>query len=298
MNSCGRITSLLNPQRLLQLYQFHPKLKNVWYLVAAATLSVANHPQEIPKVYHYAMQLTTKDADKYYVTLAHKTIELLNYYDLEQRRQIFEKEYQFPTEQQVTVTKKLREALLKTAPLAGLPRAINGLHHLKEYTPTKLLPKSTQIDSWEAALKEEIPCPDTLRKLAENKQDQVNIVHRGLRQWNTIYNKVSNRVVNNLNSSYPDLWYYTLVHCYGPLFSYDKILTSLETSLVVIASLVPQDVNPQLKGHLIGALNVGCDYETVEAVRTLAILVSEWCGIKWMDGVVKLKPKKLLTNTK
>lgn len=298
MNSSGRITSLLNPQRLLQLYQFHPKLKNIWYLVAAATLSVANCPQEIPKVYHYAMQLTAKDADKYYVTLAHRTMEILNYYDPEQRRQAIEKEYEFPTEQQAIVTKKLREALLKTGPLAGLPRAINGLYTLKEYTPTKLLPKSAQIDAWEAAVRDEIPCPDTLRKMVENKEDQVNIVHRGLRQWNTIYNKVSNRVVNNLHSSYPDLWYYTLVHCYGPLFSYDKILSSPETSMVVIASLVPQDVNPQLKGHLRGALNVGCDYESIEAVRTLAILVSEWCGIKWTDGVVKLKPKKLFKNTK
>lgn len=298
MNSSRRITGLLNHQRLLQLYQFHPKLKNIWYLVAAATLSVANHPQEIPKVYHYAMQLTAKDADKYYVTLAHRTIEILNYYDPVQRKQAIEKEYELPTAQQAMVTKKLREALLKTGPLAGLPRAINGLHTLKEYTPTKLLSKSTQIDAWEAAVKDEIPCPDTLRKMVENKDDQVNIVHKGLQQWNSIYNKVSNKVVNNLHSSYPDLWYYTLVHCYGPLFSYDKILSLPETSMVVIASLVPQDVNPQLKGHLRGALNVGCDYESIEAVRTLAILVSEWCGIKWADGVVKLKPKKLFTNTK
>ena len=84
-------------------------------------------------------------------------------------------------------------------------------------------------------------------------------IQDGLRHWNSIYNKVSTRVVNNLNSSYPDLWYYTLVHVYGPLFAFDEILSAQETSLVIIASLVPQDVNPQLRGHLKGALNIGCD---------------------------------------
>lgn len=290
--------SLLNPQRLLQLYQFHPKLRDVWYLIAAATLSVANQPQEIPKVYHYAMQMSVRNADKYHVTLAHKTIELLSDVDPEQRRKALEREYQFPSVKQNMITAKLREALLKTSPLAGLPKAINGLHTLKEFTPSKLLPKASTIDAWEAAMKDEIPCPESLRRVVECKEDQLEVVNRGLKQWNNIYNKVSNRVVNNLHSSYPDLWYFTLVHCYGPLFSFDKILSVPETSLVIISALVPQDVNPQLKGHLRGALNVGCDLETIEAVRTLSILVSEWCGIKWTDGVVKLKPKKMLTNHK
>ncbi|CAL9728654.1 peroxisomal protein 2 [Monosporozyma unispora] len=290
--------SIINEQRLLQLYQFHPKLRNAWYLIAAATLSVANQPQEIPKVYHYAMQLSARNADKYHVTLAHKTMQLLSDVDPEQQKQTLEREYKFPSVRQNLVSEKMREALLKTGPLAGLPRAINGLHTLKEFTPSKLLPKASNIDAWEATMGDEIPCPESYRKVVECKEDQLEVVHRGLRQWNTIYNKVSNRVVNNLHSSYPDLWYYTLIHCYGPLFSFDKILSVPETSMVVISALVPQDVNPQLKGHLRGALNVGCDFETIEAVRTLSILVSEWCGIKWVDGVVKLKPKKMLTNHK
>lgn len=291
------MNSLLNPQRLLQLYQFNPRLKNVWYLIAAATFSVANQPQEIPKLYHYAMQLSTKNADKYHVTLAHKTIELLNN-EPDVRQRLIEKEYCHPSAKQKMITAKMREALLKSGPLGGLPRAINGLQSLKQFTPSNLLPVASDIDPWEASMGDDIPCPESMRKVVESKEDQLKIVHRGLRQWNSIYNKVSGRVVNNLHSSYPDLWYFTLIHCYGPLFSYDKILSVPETSMVVIASLVPQDVNPQLKGHLRGALNVGCDFETIEAVRTLSILVSEWCGVKWADGIVKLKPKKMLTNTR
>ncbi|CAI7190213.1 BBT_collapsed_G0031120.mRNA.1.CDS.1 [Saccharomyces cerevisiae] len=126
------------------------------------------------------------------------------------------------------------------------------------------------------------------RKHDKTIQERDHTIQNGLRHWNSIYNKVSTRVVNNLNSSYPDLWYYTLVHVYGPLFAFDEILSAQETSLVIIASLVPQDVNPQLRGHLKGALNIGCDKETVEAVRGLAILISQWCGVSWKSGVVKL----------
>lgn len=287
--------SLLNAQRLLQLYQCHPCLKDLWYLVAATTFSVANHPQEIPKLYHYALLLQSENADKYYMTLAHKTMELLDQEPSKMMNSINEM-YKSPTAKHKMVTAKLREALLKSGPLAGLPRAINGLQILKQCAPDTLLPKTTNIDPWEASLQDEIPTPNCIRKPIIDNLDQIEIVHRGLDQWNAIYNKVSTRVVNNLQSSYPDLWYYTLVHCYGPLFSFDKILSVPETSAIVISSLIPQDVNPQLKGHLRGALNVGCSFETVEAVRTLSILVSEWCGITWKNGIVKLKPQKQLTT--
>lgn len=287
--------SLLNAQRLLQLYQYHPCLKDIWYLVAATTFSVANQPQEIPKLYHYALMLQAENADKYYMTLAHKTIDILNQEPLSAMRHLNEV-YRKPNEGQKMITAKLREALLKSGPLAGLPRAINGLQMLKQFTPESLLPKMTSIDPWEASMKDNIPTPNSIRQPIKNEKDQLDVVHRGLDQWNSIYNKVSGRVVNNLQSSYPDLWYFTLVHCYGPLFSFDKILTVPETSTVIISSLIPQDVNPQLKGHLRGSLNVGCSFETVEAVRTLSILVSEWCGITWKDGIVKLKPKKKLTT--
>lgn len=286
------MNSILNPQRLLQLYQFHPKLKNLWYLVAATTFSVANQPQEIPKLYHYAMLLCNENANKYRVTLAHKTTELLAKDPID-RWNAINQIYLHPSESQKTITAKIREALLKTGPLAGLPRAINGLHVLKEYTPYSLLSDAYEIDPWEAAMGNAPPCSGTLRKIPEKIEDDQEIIQRGLHQWNSIYNKVSSRVVNNLNSSYPDLWYFTLCHVYGPLFSYDKILSKQETSLVVISSLVPQDVNPQLRGHLKGALNIGCDFETIEAVRRLSILVSEWCGVQWTSDIVRLLPSKI-----
>lgn len=293
------MNNILNAQRLLQLYQFNPKLKDVWYLIAAATFSVANQPQEIPKLCHYAMLLSNENSYKYRVTLAYKTIELLNN-EPTKRIKIINEIYENPTDRQKQVLARFRETLLKTSALAGLPRAINGLHSLKELTPGSLLPKITDIDVWKAAMGEQDPCPQdlTLRKQMRSTDDVNRTLNRGLDQWNMIYNKVSNRVANNLNSSYPDLWYFTLLHVYAPLFSFDNILSKQETSLVVISSLVPQDVNPQLRGHLKGALNVGCDYDTVEAVRRLSILVSQWCNTKWRDGIVGLEPPKSKSSSR
>lgn len=52
----------------------------------------------------------------------------------------------------------------------------------------------------------------------------------------------------------------------------------------MLACLIPQDVNPQLKGHLVGALNNGATKEEVEAVREVIIKVCEASGMKPLDG--------------
>ena len=177
---------------------------------------------------------------------------------------------------------RFRDALLKSGALCGLPKAINALTHLKEVTPSVLIDSSTiePIAASPKLFSQNVQRP--------RKGSDIESFNNGIKHWNKVYDKVSTRVANNLNSAYPDLWYFTLEHIYGPLLSYDEILSATETSLIVIASLVPQSVNPQLRGHLKGALNVGCDKASVEQVRNISILCSEWCGIKWREEVCKL----------
>lgn len=278
---------LLNSQRLAHLAQFHPKLQNIWYLVAAVTFSVCNQPQEIPTLYHYAMMLHSDTDKRDPSILASRTIDMLRY-ESSALRTLIDETYSKPTSLQRVLTEKFRETLLKTGPLAGLPKAINVLTKLKEVTPTGLLPQTQEIDPFEAAKGNEEPYTRTIRNSSSSAKDNEETTQRGLKHWNHIYSKVSKRVVNNLNSAYPDLWYYILVHVYGPLLSFDEVLSAEETSLIVIASLVPQDVSPQLRGHLKGALNVGCDSETIEAVRNLAVVISQWCGVSWKSDAVKL----------
>lgn len=77
----------------------------------------------------------------------------------------------------------------------------------------------------------------------------------------------------------------------------------IKQNSVVLACLIPQDVNPQLKGHLVGALNNGATEEEVKAVREVVIKVCEASGMKrlqqgaldgwgWREEVASLKPPK------
>lgn len=95
---------------------------------------------------------------------------------------------------------------------------------------------------------------------------------------------------------------------YGYGLSNVGVLSGVETSFVLIAGLIPQDVsipqsltlplflasllclvwfltwvvqvNPQLKGHLRGALNGGATVEEVRAVREVTIRICEAAGMR------------------
>ncbi|CAR23122.1 Pxp2p [Lachancea thermotolerans CBS 6340] len=267
---------ILTAQRLVQLATFHPKLQNTWYLLAAATFSACNEPQEIPRLYHFAMinELWMGQT----LRAANKAIEITH--DAENLQSQLNEVYREPTPFQKLATDKFREVLLKSSALTGLPKAINSLQALKVVTPEGLGAAAEQVDT-----KSDMAWTDTKRCAEQNGQQTIR---DGIEHWSKIYNKVSDKVANNLNSSYPDLWQFTLCHVYGPLLSYDEVLSAQETSLAIIASLVPQDVNPQLWGHLKGAVNVGCDPETIDAARNLSILVATWCNVRWRSEVVKL----------
>lgn len=174
----------------------------------------------------------------------------------------------------LVLTEKLRESILKTAALSGLPRAINALTLLRDCTP--------------ASLRQQCAAGGTKRPPVASWADYVAEQQRGKAYWDRVYTKISTRVAGQLESAYPDLWTYTLQHVYAPLLSYTDVLSAEETALVVVASLVPQDVNPQLKGHLRGAVNGGVAVERVRAARDMAIEVGGWCGAVWRGPVAQV----------
>ncbi|PRT52738.1 hypothetical protein B9G98_00358 [Wickerhamiella sorbophila] len=221
------MTTILTSSRLSRLAAY-PHLSSSWHYLSAAILSVCNHPQEIPALYKYAMEVT-------------------------------------PKEDHARVTSEMRESLLKAAALIGLPRTINSLTELKNVTP------------------EELRLDEPLRS------DDTDFEKVGESFFAKVYGKITKRIHYQLHTAYPDLNWFIIKHEYGPLLSFTKILGAKETSLVVVASLVPQDVNPQLKGHLKGAVNNGSSVEEVNSVRDMAIELSQWCGVQpWRSEVAKL----------
>lgn len=275
-------TLILNPQRLQRLATWE-HLGESWYLVAAATLTVCNRPQEIPRLYHYAMHTRHTPSTPGPELYARVERVLDKFADISATGADAAYNPYAPdslpggpsggpaSRTPAATTDKVREGILKTAALSGLPRAINALTLLRDTTPAAL--RATAGPH---------------RRTPENWGDYVAEQQRGRAYWDRVYTKISRRVSSQMASAYPDLWTYTLEHVYAPLLSFTDVLSAEETALVVVASLVPQDVNPQLKGHLRGAVNGGVPVATVRAARDLAVELGGWCGAVWRSPVARV----------
>lgn len=327
--------SVINAERLVRLAYKYPSLQNTWFLIACACLSVLNQPQDIPKIYHFALRqqlLEYKNdpallTNKFLLQMANDSIsssekyEEINsigiglpdvlipytYYDklplnfkFNQGANIFE--------YQNLITVKFREVLLKISGLIGVPKTINGLNHLKCVTPASIknnnsLPirnnivKNNNISSSKIIeedfsgtkfesedLVETIDGP--INNNSINSKQVLNNLKSGSDLWNKIYsNNYNKKIKNQIYQSYPDLWYYIYQNIYSNALSFTEILDEKETALVIVTSLIPQDVNPQLKGHLRGAINLGVSHEQLNDLRLLVFDMCDWTGGNyWRNG--------------
>lgn len=84
---------------LLSSIRAHPHLPpNTWYYVAATTLSVLNRPEEVPKVYEHALR---SEAGSGSGSCSEKTLG---------------------DEEQLSISRRTREALIKASAVGGLPK--------------------------------------------------------------------------------------------------------------------------------------------------------------------------------
>ncbi|KAI5965487.1 hypothetical protein KGF57_000753 [Candida theae] len=331
--------NVLSAERLVRLAYKYPALSNTWYLIATACLTVVNQPQEIPKLYHFALRQqllvnpTSKEASSTSLLTEPSLIKLAQD-SINSAKQFqdmsavgvnlpdvliphsYYKEFplQFKYSKHVDIiamqdqlTARFREVILKSIALSGLPKAINALMILKTVTPTNLksglTPERPRIVSPGHIPSASIVSEDVYGTKFDKEDDTVDTIDgpisessihpqqiasdlvRGSEFWSRVYSKISNRVKNQMLTAYPDLWYHAFHHVYAPLLSYTKIISGKETSLCVVACLIPQDVNPQLKGHLRGALNNGATKEELDNVRSMVFDICDWTGgIQWKGG--------------
>lgn len=328
---------VLTPERLVKLAYKYPTLHSNWYIIASTALAVVNQPQEIGKVLHFALRqqllesLSSLDksllTDYYLLKLAEDSISSANKFDEFTAVGINLPDILIPytyhdklplpykyskkediTAVQIQVAAKIREALLKIAPIAGLPKSINALTALHKVTPTTVraankamrpatiqpghVNSSSIVQEDVAGTRFEdqlIDTRDTIdgpicRKSVNSQLISENFV-RGSAFWENVYGKVSNRVKNQMYSAYPDLWQYAIHNVYSPILSFEEILRAKETSFCVVAALIPQDVPPTLKGHVRGAVNLGATKEELASIRLLVFDVCDWSGnITWKGG--------------
>ncbi|KAJ4129953.1 hypothetical protein NW768_006925, partial [Fusarium equiseti] len=221
------LTPILTPA-LIATIRKQPNLpRNTWYFITATTLSALNRPDELPKILISATE-EGQSADGSGVP---------------------------SRDEQLCISRRLREALLKASAVGGMPKTINALMSLKSATPEDLLDEG----GTDAA--------SPRHKDIYNTQP-TQILQRGQNFFENIYGKISRRIMGQMErSGAPDLGLLARL-TYGYVLSNTDVLTPAETSFVLIASLIPQDsskVNPQLKGHLRGALNGGASEDEVRA---------------------------------
>lgn len=325
----------LTAERLVKLAYKYPTLHSNWYVFASTTLTVVNQPQEIGKVLHFALRQQLLESsmqkslltDTYLLQLAEDSISSAakfddltavgvslpdvliphTYHDKLPLAYKYQRSEDIRAAQSI-VASKIREAILKAAPIAGLPKLINALTALKKVTPNSIraaqkslrpatvnpghVLSSTLVQEDVAGTRFEdlqISTYDTLEgpvseDCVNDKQIVDNMV-RGLDFWLLVYGKVSNRVRTQMYDAYPDLWQYAFHNVYSPLLSFTGVLGPKETSFCVISALIPQDVNPTLKGHLKGALNVGGTRAELNEIRLMVFDVCDWSGnVVWKDG--------------
>ena len=211
-----------------------------------------------------------------------------------------EKEEAVRRKKEVKLARRFREGLVKSSAIIGLPKTINALMALKTGTPPHCLDPAPEFAS-----------PENLNSSATGKEHDnprweeiyggspAEVMQRGTALFDTVYGKVSQRVMGQLASSASDLALVARLE-YGYILSArSDILNPVETSCVLLAGLIPQDVNPQLKGHLKGMVNNGASVEEVRAVRDMVIKICEVAGMKqlkeddkgfwgWSGDVAKL----------
>ncbi|KAK4959535.1 hypothetical protein LTR28_005297 [Elasticomyces elasticus] len=249
------LPTILTPA-LLKSLRTHPALPlHSWYFIAGVTLSVLNRPDEIPRVFDYALEHDGRgdgdDADGE-GGAAVKGGGGKGARDRAER---------------LVVARRFREGLVKSAAIVGLPKTINALFSLKTATPPSLLD-------------EPMAYSPTARPIEIADVPPSQILLRGQRFFDRVYGKVSKRVMGQMDRSGTEDLGLTARLMYGYLLSNTSVLSAAESSFVLLAGLIPQDVNPQLKGHLKGALNNGATVEEVKAVREVVISICEAFGMK------------------
>ena len=113
--------------------------------------------------------------------------------------------------------------------LIAFTKAINALLSLKSATPPPLLD-------------EPLGYSPTARPSDVYDVPQSAVLHRGQKFFDQLYGKVSKRVMSQMDRSGTEDLGITARLMYGYILSNTNVLTASETSFVLVAGLIPQDV--------------------------------------------------------
>ncbi|KAJ8652083.1 hypothetical protein O0I10_012314 [Lichtheimia ornata] len=153
---------------------------------------------------------------------------------------------------------RMREGIFKSFVIIGYPKIINSLQALNTGVSTQVLSKM----------------PSTPIRTESSWNDIIKQRERGQHLFDTIYERHSKKVQENMYTAYPDLGQAAIHQLYGPVLAESSVISAKETSLIMVAGLMLQDVPAQLKGHRYGALHHGATQQDLERLEIMVDIIA------------------------
>ncbi|KAI0324700.1 hypothetical protein GY45DRAFT_1313434 [Cubamyces sp. BRFM 1775] len=217
-------------------------LANPWALVAAVAFSASNVPEAVPAVFAHALE------------------ELR----AEQRARGVGGGSEEAQREELVLARKVREAVLQSGLLSGMPRTINSLMALNEVMPENLRDSKT--------------LRDTNKHMSEYDR-------RGEQLFRAMYRDTADTVQGLLDAAYPDLGWFCNTVGYGMTYGGTDVLTQVESTYAIVAALIAVDTPRQVGWHLANARHGGASLEEARAVRRIALEVAQLVGVQWKHEV-------------
>ncbi|KAL4260623.1 Peroxisomal Targeting Signal 1 Protein [Pleurotus pulmonarius] len=224
-------------------------LKNPWYIAASVAFSASNRPEGVTSVYKFVSdELNRQDASR---------------------------------GDHLLLLRRLKDAIFKAGLSSGYPKSINSLIALNEAAPEDLHDTVT--------LRQAVSRAPLLVSNTGNHRDTSTPIptleEDGSRLFQKIYGETAEPVQKLLDSIYPDLGWFSKTIGYGLVYGHTSVLTPVETSYVLVASIIAADTPLQINWHLAGARRQGASLQEVKAIRQIAMESAALAGVSWRDGV-------------
>ncbi|KAL1895245.1 hypothetical protein Sste5346_005391 [Sporothrix stenoceras] len=170
-------------------------------------------------------------------------------------------------EHQQFVLKRIKESLLKTSVIFGIPRTINAFRALVRALPS---PEANETES--------------VRNHIERPADTDE---RGIAYMRNIFRADLDPFLDTMDKYWPDLRTLVVTTIYGYYQSDTSVLGPITTSQLNIATLVPMDVTAEVAWHMRGVIrNEGTRADLDYAFET-AMAVCQVCDVRLKNTMPK-----------
>ncbi|OAA68639.1 hypothetical protein SPI_00834 [Niveomyces insectorum RCEF 264] len=160
-------------------------------------------------------------------------------------------------DEQFKVAQKLREALIKACGIMGAAKTGTAMRTLCKCIPDNLR--------------------DPVARRSQETQEQASA--RGHAFWRRIYARNPEFDPDATGNASPDYAFVVRDLLYGRIFSFDAILSDLETGSVIVSTLIGLDCQNQLRNHLKGMLYNGATREELEQLQDLCLGMAKDLGV-------------------